>query len=254
MKIQNKTFLVTGAGSGMGREIAQNLIAKGAKVIAIDINQAGLDKTVELARDRKSISTYLLDISEKDAVATCVEKMLQQEGHIDGLINNAGIIQPFVRLNDLDYRLIEKVFNVNFFGTLYLTKALIPYFLSRPEAQIVNISSMGGFLPVPGQTIYGASKAAVKLMTEGLAQELKNTNIKVSVVFPGAIGTNIMKNSGLDMPSEAEDLKQSAMVTPPTNAFRRFLFNEKLSESVLFLNCLRVFAKLEFLVLPTSDY
>lgn len=77
---------------------------------------------------------------------------------------------------------------------------------------------MGGFLPVPGQTIYGAAKAAVKLMTEGLAQELKNTNVKVSVVFPGAVGTNIMKNSGLSDAPNLETTGKSAMVLSPQKA------------------------------------
>ena len=87
-----------------------------------------------------------------------------------------------------------------------MVKTFLPHLLTRPEAHIVNISSMGGFLPVPGQTMYGASKAAVKLLTEGLHSELMNTNVKVTVVFPGAVNTNITKNSGLgemDQSSEA---------------------------------------------------
>ncbi len=90
--------------------------------------------------------------------------------------------------------------NVNFYGALHMTKAFLPHLLKRPEAHIVNVSSMGGFLPVPGQSIYGASKAAVKLMTEGLASELADTNMHATVVFPGATNTNITKNSGVKSP------------------------------------------------------
>lgn len=97
--------------------------------------------------------------------------------------------------------------NVNFFGTLHLTKAFLPLFLQRPEAHITNISSMGGFLPVPGQTLYGAAKAAVKLLTEGLYAELVDTNVKVTVVFPGAIATNITENSGLGKPKASGNSK-----------------------------------------------
>ncbi len=118
-------------------------------------------------------------------------------GHVDGIINNAGIIQPFIKVNELSYEVIERVMNINFYGTLYFIKTFLPHLLTRPEAHIVDISSMGGFLPVPGQTIYGASKAAVKLLTEGLNSELTNTNVKVTVVFPGGVRTNIMSNSGL---------------------------------------------------------
>jgi short-subunit dehydrogenase len=84
---------------------------------------------------------------------------------------------------------------------LWLTshgQGILPHFLFRPEAHIVNVSRMGGFVPVPGKTIYGAAKAAVKLITEGLYSELKDTKVWVSVVFPGAVKINIMSNSGLE--------------------------------------------------------
>jgi short-subunit dehydrogenase len=97
---------------------------------------------------------------------------------------------------DLDDSTIEHVMDVNFYGALYMTRAFLPLLLMRSEASIVNVSSMGGFLPVPGQSIYGAAKAAVKIMTEGLRSELKHTNVKVSVVFPGAINTTIKAHSG----------------------------------------------------------
>jgi short-subunit dehydrogenase len=87
-----------------------------------------------------------------------------------------------------------------------MTKAFLPALLERPEAHIVNLSSMGGFLPFPGQTIYGASKAAVKLFTEGLHSELSRTRVRVTVVFPGAVATQIAANSGvsLALPAGAE--------------------------------------------------
>ena len=182
----------------MGRELVLNLLSKSAKVIAIDVNEAGLNETLALAGDWKgSLGTFVVDISNKVSVEKLFNDVMAQYGHLDGIINNAGIIQPFMKVNDLGYDAIERVMNVNFYGTLYLVKAVLPHLLTRPEAHIVNISSMGGFLPVPGQTIYGASKAAVKLLTEGLNSELADTNVKVTVVFPGAVNTNIARNSGL---------------------------------------------------------
>jgi len=83
-----------------------------------------------------------------------------------------------------------------------MTKAFLPFFLKRSEAHVVNISSMGGFIPFPGQTIYGAAKAAVKIFTEGLYAELKDSNVNVTVVHPGAIATNITTNSGLGGPKK----------------------------------------------------
>lgn len=197
MILKNKTILVTGAGSGIGKELALTLLKKDAKVIAVDLRAESLDLLKDEVADDKNLTTHHLDISDKAAV----EKLPAEVGEIDGVINNAGIIQSFVRVNDLDYDAIEKVMNVNFFGTLYMTKAFLPDLSKRPEACIVNVSSMGGFLPVPGQSVYGASKAAVKLFTEGLYSELLDTNVHVSVVFPGATATNITKNSGVEIPT-----------------------------------------------------
>ena len=99
-----------------------------------------------------------------------------------------------------------------------LFRSFLPHFLERPEAHIVNVSSMGGFLPVPGQTMYGASKAAMKLFTEGLHSELLDTNVGVTVVFPGAIGTNIAANSGIKVMTGQEDAKSKYKTTSPVKA------------------------------------
>lgn len=221
MKVQNKVIVVTGGGSGMGRELTLNLLSKNAKVIAIDINQNGLQETVSLAgANKNNLCTFVVDITSKVAVEALFEKAIIQFGFVDGIINNAGIIQPFIKVNELSYEAIERVMNVNFYGTLYMTKTFLPHLLTRPEAHIVNVSSMGGFLPVPGQTIYGASKAAVKLLTEGLHSELTNTNVKVTVVFPGAVNTNITKNSGLGNTSTSTTEKQSAKILSAAKAVK----------------------------------
>jgi short-subunit dehydrogenase len=204
MKVYHKTIIVTGAGSGMGRELTLQLLHKQANVVGIDIHADTLAETQKIAGvgdDR--FKGFAMDITDKAKVEALPNAIIQHFGSVDGIINNAGIIQKFVPVKDLGFADIERVMNVNFYGTVYLTKAFLPHFLQRPEAHIVNISSMGGFLPVPGQTIYGASKAAVKLFTEGLHSELRHTNVHVTVVFPGAVATNISTNSGLEMPKTA---------------------------------------------------
>jgi short-subunit dehydrogenase len=217
MLTQGKKIIVTGGGSGIGREIVFNLLNRGAEVIAVDINKENLDETKKLASGKNNtLSTFVLDVtSKKDVEAFASQDLVK---NIDGLINNAGIIQPFVRLNNLEYDAIDRVMNVNFYGKLFMTKAFLPALLKRPEAHIVNVSSMGGFLPVPGQTLYGASKAAVKLMTEGLHSELADTKVGVTVVFPGAIKTNISKNSGLDAPDASEENEGSYKTMPADKA------------------------------------
>jgi short-subunit dehydrogenase len=218
MNVENKVILVTGGGSGMGRELVLQLVAKGAKVITIDINEAALEETMELAgNNASSVKTFVIDITDRRSVEGFASTAISQFGVVDGIINNAGIIQPFIKLNDLPFETIERVINVNLYGLLYITKAFLPHLISRPEAHIVNVSSMGGFLPVPGQTIYGATKAAVKLLTEGLNSELKNTNVHVTVVFPGVIRTNIMGNSGLDNAASIDD-PRAARITSAQKA------------------------------------
>lgn len=206
MKVQNKVIVVTGGGNGMGRELVLQLLAKGASVAAVDVNAAALKETARLAGERvANLSTHVINITDKQAVEALPAQVIARHGAVDGIINNAGIIQPFVRLKDLGYDDIQRVLDVNLYGTLYMIKAFMPHLLKRPIAHITNISSMGGFLPVPGQTAYGASKAAVKLLTEGLYAELLNTSVKVTLVYPGAIGTNIAANSGLTIAAHADE-------------------------------------------------
>jgi short-subunit dehydrogenase len=222
MKLQNKVVVVTGGGSGMGRELVLELLKRQAKVAAIDINEKTLGETASLASERaQSLATFTLNITDRAAVEALPQAVVSRFGVVDGVINCAGIIQPFVPVNELDLATIDRVFDVNWRGTLYVTKAFLPTLLERPEAHLVNISSMGGFLPVPGQTIYGASKAAVKLFTEGLHSELANTGVRVTAVFPGAVATNIMENSGVATVMGDEQAK--AKLLRPDKAARDIL-------------------------------
>lgn len=205
MNLEGKVVVVTGAGSGMGRELTIQLIAKGAKVAAVDMRPETLQVTKELSRGLiGQIEIFPLDVTNRDAVEKLPSHITSTLGTPDVLINNAGIIQPFIRINELTLEQAEKVMDVNFTGPLMMVKSFLPILLSRPEAHILNVSSMGAYAPVPGQSIYGASKAALKLFTEGLRSELIGTNVGVTVVFPGAIATNIAANSGLaEMTSNA---------------------------------------------------
>lgn len=217
MKVNNKVFVVTGAGSGMGRELAIQLVKKGAKVAMADINEQGLKATAQILGET-NVSMHVLNIADKESVEKLPEIVIAQHGSVDGIINNAGIIQPFVDIKDLGYDVIERVFNINFFGTLYMTKAFLPHLIQRPEAHIANVSSMGGFIPFPGQTFYSASKAAVKIFTEGLYSELKGTNVGVTVIHPGAINTNIMANSGAGSTSTKSEKEAAARTLPADKA------------------------------------
>ncbi len=221
MKVDGKVLVVTGGGDGIGRHLVFELLGRGAQVAAADIRPETLQETVRLAGADGRLSTHVVDVTDRAAVTALVQAVIVRHGAVDGYISNAGIIQPFVPLSALNYDDIERVIQVNLYGTIHMAKAFLPNLLGRPEAHIVNLSSMGGFLPVPGQTIYGASKAAVKLMTEGLYAELLDTDVRVSVVMPGAVATNIGSNSGIDSPIDPESAEaQSYRALPPEDAAR----------------------------------
>jgi short-subunit dehydrogenase len=209
MQITDRIFVVTGGGNGIGREVVLGLLERGARVAALDLREDSLEETARLAAAPEGrLTIHAVDVSDQEAVSRGFAGILSAHGHLDGLINVAGIIQTFVPLVDLDVSEIERVMGVNFWGVAYTTKAALPHLLTRPEACIVNVSSMGALAPVPGQTAYGASKAAVKLFTEGLYAELRGTAIAVTVVFPGAVGTDISVNSGVTTAEAAAEQKQ----------------------------------------------
>ena len=215
MKVNKKLVVVTGAGSGMGRELTLELVRRGASVAALDMRKESLAETKKLADALKGkVETFVIDITDAKKVSALPAAIEKKMGKVDALINNAGIIQPFVHVKDLSLESAHKVMEVNFSGPLLMVKAFLPGLLSRSEAHILNVSSMGAYAPVPGQTVYGASKAAINLFTQGLRSELLDTKVGVTVVFPGAIATNIAQNSGMAMPADAAANESKFKTTP----------------------------------------
>ncbi len=200
MKISEKTFVVTGGGNGIAREVVLGLLAKGARVATLDLSKDGLAETARLANAGDRLSTHVVNITDRTGVEKFAQEAIKLHGAVDGVLNIAGVIQKFVKVIDLPYEEVEKVMNVNFYGVVNVVKTFLPHLITRPEAAILNVSSMGGFAAVPGQAVYGASKAAVALLTEALYAELMGTNVQVTTIYPGAIATDITKNSGVENP------------------------------------------------------
>lgn len=175
---------------------------------------------MELALDAKDrLSLHKLDLTNNEEVDQLPKDVIAKHQQVDGIINNAGIIQPFIHVKELTIPKINQVMNVNFFGPLFMIKAFLPILLERPEAHITNVSSMGALVPVPGQTIYGASKTALKLLSEGLNSELLGTSVRVTTVFPGATETNITKNSDADATMLLKKpMKKTPKMLSPTKA------------------------------------
>ena len=203
MEIKRQNAIVTGAASGLGLELTKQLLKEGANVAAVDINEENLKKLKEELNTTR-LKTYVVDMGSAASIKKFREEYKRDYSDVDIIINNAGIIQPFVKVDALDDDTINRVMNINFFGPLNL----IRYFMEdltkdKKEQYIVNVASMGGFFPFPGQTIYGASKAALKIFTEGLFAELEKTNVRVMIVLPGAMDTNITKNSNVEVSSDS---------------------------------------------------
>jgi NAD(P)-dependent dehydrogenase (short-subunit alcohol dehydrogenase family) len=223
MDVAGRVFVVTGGGNGIGREVVLELLRRGARVAAVDLSAEGLAETARLAAAPEGrLSTHELSVADRAAVEALPEAVIAAHGQVDGLLNIAGIIQRFVKVADLSIEEIERVMAVNFWGTLYTTKTFLPHLLARPQASLLNVSSMGGLVPVPGQGAYGASKGAVKLLTECLYAELRDTNVAVTVVFPGGVGTDITGNSGVDAPV-VQGGGKTPKVTAPDAAGRKIV-------------------------------
>ena len=218
MKVMNKNIIVTGAANGIGKEVVIELLKRGSKVFACDKNREALFALKDTLKSEK-LKTYELDITNNERVKEIASIIIEEtELKIDGIINCAGIIQPFERFEETPYTRIKLIMDVNFWGTINMIQAYISILLKRPESYIVNISSMGGFFPVPGQTIYGASKAAVRMLTEGLYAEYQNTNLKVTVVIPGGVNTKIIENSGSKPNEKMENIKKIIKLPSPQKA------------------------------------
>ena len=128
MQITDKVFVVTGGGNGIGREVVLALLARGGLVAAVDLSRDGLDETTELARTSSAdrLSTHAVDLTDRAAVEALPDAVREAHGRIDGLVNVAGIIQPFVKFADLEYAQMEKVLSVNLWGVIHTCKVFLP--------------------------------------------------------------------------------------------------------------------------------
>ena len=186
-----KVAVVTGAGSGMGRYLAILLARAGADVVICDVNTETLGETEKLLqRYNVAVSSIPLDMADKAAVEALPEQVITRHGKVDLLFNNAGVTvgSDFETMPEADW---DWVMNINLNGVVNATRAFLPYLKQQPEAVLVNTSSIFGMVAVPSQSVYHATKFAVRGFTESLAKEMKDTNLQVHCVHPGHVGTNI---------------------------------------------------------------
>jgi len=200
--------VLTGAGSGIGRALAQQLSAAGSALALADIQEAGIQQTVQsLGSPSKQVTTHLLDVADEGAVRAFAEDVEKRHGRATLIINCAGVSLhgKFDEVSLDDFRWLM---NINFWGTVYMDRFFLPLLKREKRAQIVNISSIFGLVSLSGQIPYAASKFAVRGFTEGLRQELEATSVFVSCVHPGGIRTPIAKHSrlGAGTPATTRDV------------------------------------------------
>ncbi len=199
--IRGAAAAVTGAASGIGRALALELAARGCDLALADRDEAGLQmvaaeiaKAHSKAHSRK-VSLHRVDVSEPVQIADFAKAATSAHPALNIVINNAGVAL-LGQFHEIDQAQMEWLFDINFWGVVHSTRAFLPHLATRPEAHIVNISSIYGIVSPPGNTAYGAAKFAVRGFSESLRHELQmaKSPVRLSVVHPGGVSTNIVRN------------------------------------------------------------
>lgn len=225
-----KTVLVTGAASGLGRSLALELAAAGATLVAVDIDVNNLSATVEecrqLAPGRGTVHAFTFDVADPEKVSECADRIQESIGQLDVLINNAGVLAAG-HVTSFDLKDYRRVMETNFFGTLNTTKSFLPLLEESPAGHLVNVSSAFGMITAPGYSAYSASKFAVRALTEAMAGEFAETNLKVTSVIPGGLHTDIARSAlygyEADRDGIVRSFEESIARTTPGEAATRIL-------------------------------
>jgi NAD(P)-dependent dehydrogenase (short-subunit alcohol dehydrogenase family) len=192
---ENKVAVVTGAASGIGRAVALLLADRGCHLALVDVQAEALAETAALAAAKgRKTSLHVVDVSSRTAMSALPDAVLAQHGCVDILVNNAGIASGYT-FEDHPIEHFERLIGVNLYGVVYGCKFFLPHLKQRPEAHIVNISSMFGLIGFPTQAAYSASKFAVRGLSQVLWVELATTPVRVTCVYPGGVHTNLVRTS-----------------------------------------------------------
>ena len=230
MKLKDRTAVVTGAASGIGRGISVSLARRGCHLALADLNDAGNSETARMAQSAHTeplgplrITQHHLDVADRRAVAAFPQAVMAAHSGVDILVNNAGVAigGTFEATSEEDF---EWLFEINFWGVVRMTRAFLPLLRKSADARLVNLSSLFGLIAPPGQTAYAASKYAVRGFSNSLRHELAGSNVGVTVVHPGGVATSIADNARTpkDMPPEEvarrKAIAKKALRLPPQTA------------------------------------
>ena len=213
--IEGKVVVITGASSGLGEAAARHLARHGAKLV---LGARRIERLQALAKDLSlgNDAAVQTDVTQYAQVRRLVDHAVQSHGRIDVLINNAGLMPQSLlergRVEDWD-----RTIDVNLKGVLYGIAAALPYMKVQQSGHIINVSSVAGHKVVPGGAVYSATKHAVRVISEGLRQEVKPYNIRTTVISPGAVATEL-PNSITD-PEVAERIRKVYAIAVPADSF-----------------------------------
>jgi len=205
--LDDKVVVVTGAGSGIGRALALDLARRGSHLALSDVDEAGLAETVaQVQKTGARMRSDRLDVADRDAFARYALDVVEEFGRVNVVINNAGVALAG-DFTDLEYNDIDWIVGVNFWGVVHGTKEFLPHLIASGDGHVVNLSSLFGLVSMPGQSMYNATKYAVRGMTEALREEMLIAGhpVGVTAVHPGGVKTAIARNARVSAKESKED-------------------------------------------------
>jgi NAD(P)-dependent dehydrogenase (short-subunit alcohol dehydrogenase family) len=231
--LNGRIAAITGAGSGIGRALAEELSRRGTHLALSDVNEVGLAETVARCEGRGvKVTSQIVDVADRAAVEAWADSVVEEHGAVNLIFNNAGVAVA-ATVESMSYEDFEWLMNINFWGVVHGTKAFLPHLKASGEGHVVNVSSVFGLVSIPSQSAYNAAKFAVRGFTDSLRIELEidPCGVSATTIHPGGIATNIARDARVDdSVADVAGSTEEAMVefdkflrTPPEKAARQIL-------------------------------
>ncbi len=219
--IRDARVLITGAASGIGREMARLAAARGARVIAWDVDAAGLDSLADELGRVTDVRTDVVDVTDRDAIYSTAASIEEEWGGVDVLVLNAGIVDKATVLDGTD-EMLDRVMDVNVNALFWGAKAFVPGMVERGDGHVVTIASITSVVPTPGMATYTVSKHAAFGFGEVLRTELRGTGVRSTVVMPFFIGTGMFAGAGtIKLPFYTQHLEPTDVADAVVDAVER---------------------------------
>lgn len=204
MNLKDKIIVITGASDGIGKQIALRLAKENSKLALIARDKTRLDEVSKEAKKlgAADIKTYACDIRQTDKLESVIKSIISDFGTADILINNAGIWQKIMPVDEISKEVVDDVIGTNLSALIHITRLLLPTLRTRNEAAIINVTSKSGVVAQEGQSVYTASKYGVRGFTEVLKLDLKDTNVKVAGVYQSGTNTKMFEKTGDNFSTE----------------------------------------------------